>query len=159
MSWDEIDFMNQSDDKMLWSIKRPNGDDLALGLVLGAVFALRRYIDITGEPFNYSYFRHYRYDRYENVEAFTTYGPFVDRDVNVIKDRDYKNVIPKHGKLGIWIKLDQFTGVAVFIESGNMDEFLQGFITMFNAFNINFRDLLLGSPYDSNGTEYQIINY
>lgn len=63
--------------------------------------------------------------------------------------------------MGIWIFNTEEDDESYwnFIQTNNMPEFMQGFITMCNAFQVDFRNYILSPPFDSNDIEYDLVGY
>lgn len=150
--WDVLTLMDG--DEEIWSIFRPLGFDCAHGLLLGALSTLiLLQEDGTNRTYDYKIHidtREYSVKDLLNVheKIFTVY---VHDDPNIIEP----------GYLRVWIRAgrDYRENFDEWIkyESPNMDEFLQGFITMCDASNIDYDQLLFDLPEDQNGTQYEII--
>jgi len=72
------------------------------------------------------------------------------------------NILPLDEGSFVWWISYPLTGDTYELYSFNSAEFVQGFISMCNAFNVDFRDYILGSPFKyvtQEPTYYQVEGY
>ena len=73
------------------------------------------------------------------------------------QEKDTIIFIYPNKKYGIWIARYGDSDYYDLVTFNNANEFMQGFITMCNYFQVDFRKYILGPPFDSKGIEYNII--
>lgn len=74
-----------------------------------------------------------------------------------VKIQDFPNYYPEQGYVGLWIYSN--TPETYNLISFSNKNFLNGFITLFDIFNLEFRDFILGSPFSYDYNTKEIIWY
>lgn len=95
-------------------------------------------------------------------------GYYLDCDADIssyrlaaeISEYDIKNKIVvylEEGQFGVWLKGERRSHYGLYVFQTN--SFFQGFVSICNTFEVDFRDYLYGYPFDRNGDLYIMSNY
>lgn len=74
-------------------------------------------------------------------------------------EEQIENIYPTTTNYGIWIDRYGRRKNFDFVGFNQADKFMQGFISMCNAFKVDFRHYILGPPFDRDGLEYNVVGY
>lgn len=108
------------------------------------------------------------YGDYINLENISDIDNYLN--VNSVEERllEYLDAAEEPGKFIVVLDLpnrdeletyeDESGSYPILITVNNIRKFLQGFISICNAFNVNFNNYIVQLPCDSNGIIYNIIN-
>jgi hypothetical protein len=144
----------------------PFESDVVAGLISAGYMLIREYaqdnnIDLRKDLYEFAL------NHRANEGGYYTIENIQDLDVKrykynipvMVEDTDK---LPEKGKMGIWIYDHEGNNESdywEFIEVDNMRNFMQGFISMCIAFQVDFREYVLNLPIDSNGVRYDIPSY
>jgi len=148
---------------IIWTINGALTSECVSGLVVAGemllnvlndeVYSFQATNNTAVELFN----RSYPEDNF--VSKDNIYGIGIPSDM--ITDDLYK-VFPPAGMMGVIVyQYEDENGVEYWdlIKVKHLDQFMQGFISMCNAFEVDFKEYLAESPFDSNGTIYDLLDY
>jgi hypothetical protein len=159
--WNNLYLLNSQDYSIVWTMKGPFSSDLMAGLISAGVMLLSEYEGFNQTDSGYIFGGSYGNNLNDIIDLYdiTSIGPDYLYYSDIYENET--NELPSPGKIGLWIfNKDSTTGITWdLIEVSNIDEFMQGFITMSNAFGVDFRDFILRPPIDSNGIEYDSPTY
>lgn len=149
------------EDEVLWTMSFPlirNPDDAHNDpLVLGLLYAGLLLIHEAGIMMEYYFEISVEGQENEMVNGFRLFNDYETPLTARTHD------LPRPGRMFLWIWF--LTNPAGEYWKGfdplenEMPRFLQGFISMCNAFKIDFRRFILRPPTDSNGTQYDLPAY
>lgn len=94
-------------------------------------------------------------NRYDTIEV-TSLSDLDNNYVGIIDTRKTDDIYPPDGLFGLWIR-NYEQGSLNFYVFEHPAEFMQGLISIANAFQVDFHDYIQGLPFDSERTEYNII--
>jgi len=153
--WTAFHFINDGDESVVWTIYGTLTSATIVGL-LAAGQMLVRYMNI---PYSFGVSRRTPTTLNEPIYPLGEISPTFLIEAEVMTE--YTDISPEPGRLGVWIYSYNAYGDTFWdlIETNQMDEFFQGFISMANAFQVDFRDYLLGLPVDSEDNEYDLPQY
>jgi len=97
-----------------------------------------------------------------------TGGYYLDSNADVssyrlaseISEYDIKNNVTiylEEGQFGVWLKGQRRSHYGLYVFRTN--SFFQGFVSICDTFQVDFRDYLYGYPFDHNGDRYIMSNY
>jgi hypothetical protein len=172
ITYNEFTLFNDLGD--LWTIQRNLTHDLALGLVVATSILIDQLyylesddlIELPIEPVKIRLLT--SYGDYINIENISDIDKYFN--VNSIEERlsEYIDAAEEPGKFIVVLDLPnrdelesyekESGSYPILITVNNMEKFLQGFISICNAFNVNFNNYIVQLPCDSNGIMYNIIN-
>lgn len=162
MEWNRFYMKNSNNDKIYWIIRGPLRTALIAGLMTAAHMLISEYEEKLNEKEPYDFV--VSEDQFNNPRTLYSLEDLgYKSNLPVGETDEMKNELPDKGEMGIWIysnyndrdKKDYWK----FVQVDNMSLFMQGFISMCNAFQVDFRDYIWDLPIDSNGVQYDIPTY
>lgn len=169
---DVIKYVEQ--DLMTWNIERKMSGDLVAGLFIalsmlidfmknnGNIPGGHRGVELFLDDGTESFFFHFGQTE---MEAQTHYNlsmgaeEFTDIDDIIF---GFRVPSPLEDMFGWWISTGNGDRDFFYLYTFRTPEFIQGFISMCDAFNVDFRDFILGNPFKINNgvrTDYNIEGY
>jgi len=160
IQWNNFYLLNIKNNSVVWAMQGPFNSDVMAGLVAGGSMLLSEYYIFTKQEVRYVFGGSHGDN---NIIELNNVGDVGDHYIYYIDiyEKDTINILPAPGKIGVWL-YDRDTDMGItwnLIEVNHMDEFMQGYITICSAFQVNFRDFMLRLPFDSNGVQYDIPEY
>ena len=148
-------------DNVLWTIPGPLSGDLVAGLVYATDVIL--YVQTRGNNFNLTigHKGYIPYDPQPRNNRRNYHENYIGGSVNNF--RGLALFDPRETNYGWWI-INHLDGREYYqlIQFASA-EFIQGFISIFNAFGSDFRDYIVGRPFkvlpDGSKIEYNIVGY
>lgn len=152
-----VDRLNNNN--ILWMMTVPDDYNLITGLVVAGLVLLQEYA--RNHAVRNRYALAVAIDDPEAIIIDDYDDFFLTSDLIVVRMKKEQDVqdypAPEVDNMRVWVWSAPNDWIPV--DTLHMDLFLQGFITMCSAFQVDFRDYLLGPPVDSNGTQYDIPTY
>lgn len=173
VQWHRIALIDRTeDDRVLWSLTENFTEETMLGMVVAGHILLNEYRVIHDELRRYAFIvsSHELGDRFiiDPID-FPILNDFE------IKATDDAYGSPRERYMRLWVWYTRESEYDVYGEGETeeqdywlevdllsitlMELFLQGFISMCNAFQVDFRDYILGLPIDSNDEKYDLPSY
>lgn len=148
---------NKHPDQFYWRMEGEFTDSLMMGLLVAGTLFLRD-----------EYERDFVFILSDDEKQFSTSIRDLEDldeinlnpiDQEYISEEDLQDIYPTTKPYGIWVDRYGNIGRYDFITFTRADEFMQGFISMCIAFQVDFRNYILGPPFDENGIEYNVVGY
>lgn len=139
-----------------WKMKGPFNPDVMAGMIIAGHMLLSV---LNTNQYSFAV-TNQDVDDILEVNSIETIGPNYVLQIAILEENTYH--MPGAGMYGIWVfnsEDDEGNLYWDLVEVQNMDEFMQGFITMCNAFKVDFREYILSLPFDSDGIEYDLPEY
>lgn len=169
MQWDAIYLIGVYTKQVYWTMYGPFETDVVAGLIsAGNMLFDELYQNRNAkEPYEFSAQQHGTDTGQQIIQHIKDLGIYKYNSPVTVDNTDR---LPEKGKMAIWISndygnfdsgYDDWTDEQYweFIEVDNMRNFMQGFISMCIAFQVDFREYVLDLPIDSNGVRYDIPSY
>lgn len=164
--WNALSLLDVNEE-VLWTLEGSFSEETMMGFLLSGLALIeeeRKTINEQGETRGFI----------EN--AFVITKQKTGEEILIEEENDFEPldkfgfvIDPKHIYLGdldagmirlfVWVSSPAGRKFYRKVDLVNMNLFLQGFITMCNAFQVDFRDYILHFPIDSDGTEYDLPEY
>jgi len=154
--WYNLSLVDVFNDRPLWTLNGIFSEDTMTGLIAGALIWLAQ----RGDAHTYKLrTQDYGGITYEIREFDDFYSLAYLLILPESQLRKYPGLPPK-GLIEIWVRISKTNeDIYMLIYSDHPKEFFQGFISMANAFQIDFRDYLFRLPVDSEDNEYDLPEY
>lgn len=160
VKWNSLSLLDRSDGfRVLWNMKGEFEQEVMMGLVLACYILIMDYNNALEEPERLSIV--VGSDEIEDEFELDDISDFPSfADISILRRNVIVNIRPSDTNLLLWV---DYLGYPdhdyVMVELKRMDLFLQGFISMCNAFRVDFRDYIFQPPIDTNGVSYDIPAY
>ncbi|CAH6420269.1 Hypothetical protein HVR_LOCUS1148 [uncultured virus] len=161
MEWNSLSLFNTDPfakrirNPLYWTLKYPFSDDLLAGLLAAGCLYIS-YVEKENNDYDFRVggARNYQLAIKELSHFDREYVPYQS-----VRQDEVEDVYPDMGKYGIWIISQADHNRWDFITFTNVVDFMRGFISMSIGFRVDFRNYILGPPYNSDGTEYDVEGY
>lgn len=164
--WNALSLLDVNEE-ILWTLEGSFSEETMMGFLLAGLVLIeeeRKTVNEQGETRGFI----------EN--AFVITKQRTEEEILIEEPNDFEPlnkfrfvINPKHiyigdldaGMIRLLVLAGSHVGRKIYrkVDLVNIDLFLQGFITMCNAFQVDFRDYILHFPIDSDGTEYDLPEY
>lgn len=155
-TYEAFTFYTEQGNNPLWTIQGPLSGDLVAGLLV----ALNVVMDDLNENFDVKYGSSRaeiigERGRFTLTIYMTDIGPFLialqDYKILIDREKDVREIMAEgsrqpRGNYAWWVT-DVLAGIGFELFTFSSADFVQGFISMMNAFNVDFRDYTLGPPF------------
>lgn len=165
---ESITLMNGNN--VIWTMLGPFSEELAKGLYVGALHSIGL-VDIENPEKNNKHYDNpwaiYEFQIHPQIngrnirprDSFINFGSNYDLELENTLGRlnNHRN----HKRFAIWLENFNYGGNDdTQYSCWNFDtpEFIQGLLTMFRAFNINYSDVIVAAPVDNTGS-WDIVGY
>src|SRR3989304_2198694 len=142
--YDSLTFVNaQKRDEPLWTLQGPLSGELIAGIIIGMYILYARLPDFYSVIIlrgNISIY--FQLIGIVDINQLMYY--FHQSDLTETEFLT-NNIVLRPGKYGLWIIDEHFFG----LHSFSTPEFIQGFISICNASQVDFRDYIAGPPFQS----------
>lgn len=170
----------REDGQPIWTIRQELSAPLLAGLIVGGNFCLYQIPEYNGEYFEITVndlYRQFnvvptflqRIDTIDELNEYSTEAELIDSDISLddtsknsalqsIGDNSYALYV-KNGKSDTDEELITYVDLYGFDSIEDMSEFIQGILTMSQAFNVNYHDFILHCPFNYQEESYAIEGY
>lgn len=164
MQWDGLYLLDATKKRTYWTMQGPFETNIASGLIAAGNMLIEEYSQLNGIEVSYRFaLGTKRLQEQLIIENIEVLGDNY-RHPPLLEEKVDKGRLPTDKQnMGIWVyaykNKNKDEIYWKYIEARLMTKFLQGFISMSKAFQVDFRDYILELPIDSNGIKYDIPTY